>query len=386
MSGIVQYAVALVLLLTGVSVLECEDEHVYSRGYPGADIVFLAADLKYNPEEGVKICEIQSGSCSAFNGFDYVMGEEGLFAKTFCQILGQYQTSLWFTPSLISDTKLKAEFARQGFTPVTAFSDLQKSASFKQAVNAPFYNPADVRSYHGIFYTSKLSRQQCEKFARDYPSILLMDRVAMPYLLDKLPMTELFLDENLKRYKPRWNVYKKKYSADLAERICQDIGSEIFVIKPRKSALGKGIVITDRSHLDQVLKTILHMKSQDLRNQEIPEYRYWAYDRSDSFIVEAFLKGNPMKVEELGGGTYDGIVRILFLLVQSEEKLHIHYLPAVMIIPKKSLEETGSLTDRHKSVPKAPYFTKVPEEVLNAVQEQLNEMLPILYRKMVDSL
>lgn len=375
----------LVFIFSSLCTLECEEEKCCSRGDAGADLIFLAADLKYNPEEGIKICEIQSGSSSAFNGFDYVMGEEGLFARTFCQILAQYQTRLWFTPGLICDAKMKAEFIRQGFISVATVDELASCPSFQQAVNLPFYNPGDVRSYGGVFYTSRLSRQQCEKFQETYPSMLLMDRAALPYFLDKLLMTELFSDEQLKKYKPTWNVYKKKYTNDLAEKIKQDIGGELFVIKPRKGSLGNGIIITDKSHLDRVLKTIFNSKMKDLRNEDKPEYRYWAYDKSDSFIVESFLKGSPRKVAEMGGGTYDGIVRILFLLVQSEGKLHIHYLPAVMIIPKKSLEEKGSLTEKHKSVPKAPYFTKVPEDVLKAVQDQLDVMLPLLYDKMLRS-
>lgn len=97
MSGIVQYALMLILVFSGFCALESGEEFSCPRAGERADIIFLAADLKYNPEEGIKICEIQSGSSSAFNGFDYVIGEEGLFAKTFCQILGQYQTNLWFT-------------------------------------------------------------------------------------------------------------------------------------------------------------------------------------------------------------------------------------------------------------------------------------------------
>src|SRR5690242_6721459 len=48
---------------------------------PSADISILVADVKYNPEQGVKICEIQTASSSSLCAYDFLQGGHGVIAQ-----------------------------------------------------------------------------------------------------------------------------------------------------------------------------------------------------------------------------------------------------------------------------------------------------------------
>lgn len=341
------------------------------------EMSFLAADVKFSFSYGIKVCEIQAGSLSGFSGFDIASSQKGMFAKTFCNTLESYQKRVWFVSEKLCDANLKKEFLNRGWRSFHKIDDLINDPSFQEAIKMPFRNPLEPSSYQGIVYTSKLKPEFIEEFKRRFPNIILMDAVTMPYFGDKLLMSRFFEKPPLNTYKPRWNFYPKRYDEKLADRILNDIQSEIVVIKPRKGSLGNGVIIVHKDDLDETLKMIFAGK-MPLRNNPDKSFSFWAYDKADSFIVEEFVESETIFVDDK---PYDAIVRVSFLLVHSENGLAIHFMPAVYTIPKKSLIEMGTLTEKHKSVPKAPYFIKIDESVKQLVERELRQLLPVFYER-----
>lgn len=347
-----------------------------------ASVAFLAADIKYKRDEGIKVCEIQSGSSSTFDGYDFVMGKEGLFATRLCDAFAKHLPQMWFMPGKVIDQKLKAEFFKRGYKPVKRLSSLAEDASFLKVATLQVKHPHSLSSYRGFYYASKMSSEDIREFKKAYPSILIVDEMAMPYLDDKLAMTKLFIGEELKTFKPCWKSYPKHYNSKLADKIKKDIGSDLFVIKPRRGALGRGVIITDREGLDPVLRKILLSKRKELLSSDTPEYQYWGIDKSDCFLVEAFSRGEIIPVEHMGSRKFDTNVRVLFLAAYNEGSVQVEYISAHISIPKIAIDEKGTLTERHKSFTEPPFFTKVPDEILDEVIRELDKMLPLLYKKM----
>ena len=57
--------------------------------YP-ADVCFMIADLKYSAKQGVKICEVQQGCLSLFNGDNFRNPHEESIHKELARTLSLY--------------------------------------------------------------------------------------------------------------------------------------------------------------------------------------------------------------------------------------------------------------------------------------------------------
>ncbi|MCA9508922.1 MAG: hypothetical protein KC505_10925, partial [Myxococcales bacterium] len=75
-------------------------------------------------------------------------------------------------------------------------------------------------------------------------------------------------------------------------------------------------------------------------------YKYWAKDRNSVFLVEAYA---PSKIIHVQGKSYDATLRIAFCMHRMNGKIHVHILDGFWKFPPKSLEEKGSLIDKHIS-------------------------------------
>ena len=72
---------------------------------PKVDVSFLVADLKYNKNDGVKICEIQHGMSSTFYGDRFSHGEPGIVSTKFINYISQYQ--VWCNPYQFSEVQIR---------------------------------------------------------------------------------------------------------------------------------------------------------------------------------------------------------------------------------------------------------------------------------------
>lgn len=349
-----------------------------------ADITFLIADLKYNEKDGVKICEIQNGIFSVFSGWDFLNNAEGLVPTMFKEFLERYQTNVWYAVTNISDPKFRDRFLQSDWTNVASYNGLLSNQLFIDASKNTPANKYSLADYAGIAWVGPLFVKSVPEFRAQYPGVLLLDAAVIPYSGDKYLMTQLFsANEQAAKLKPKWNLYSKKYYHSLFKKICDDLESDIVVIKPRKSALGNGVIITSYGELDSILSYILTTPKEILSADPDPSYSYWAKDKCDSFLVEQFIPSDPVLVPHFDHQPYDGTMRVVFFLYYDNQEMKIEFLEAHWKLPKLPVDSGGTLTEIHKSYGKTPHFTLVDDVTLEEVKRQLSEGLPYLYKQML---
>lgn len=256
--------------------------------YP-VDISFLVADIKYSKEYGIKICEIQQGILCNFKGDLHLNGESGIIQFNFFRVLSNFPIKKWAVVTRVTSNidKSKIDEAnnwdiKEDYSFIT--DELEAYAGAKKQPK----NPTDISSYYGMVYARADNIRQYQAFQEKYPGIVVMDAASFPYWIDKYKMSELFNRNTiLSAIKPEWRLYPKKYTETLAQNIIDDIQSDWFVIKPRGSFLGNGVIIVSQENLNSTLKYILH-KSDELKNNSNKAYKHWYKDPFDSFIVEKF--------------------------------------------------------------------------------------------------
>lgn len=349
-------------------------------GASPADISFFLADVKVNERQGAKICEVQQGNISLFKGFDFIFQRKGVIGERICLALSKYHNTFWFVDSALNYYSMKEHFIANKWLTSPTLPDLYKNPDFLKHASSRVVDPHDIGQYSAVVYARLFS--DVEEFRRRYPGVLLMDAANTPYLLDKYKMSSLFLgDEKLEKVKPKWKLYDKKYTPQLAPQIIKDIGSDLLVIKPRSSAEGKGVVIVPKEQLDATLKKIMF----DRRSRETDRgYKFWQTDHSDTFLVEEYVPSDPIYPEHLGKKPFNATLRIVFLLALHKGQVELNYLGAYWIIPEKSIDEEGTLHEKSKAyVLGTSYYCDVAKETLAKVEEQLREPLMLMYRRML---
>ncbi len=348
-----------------------------------ADISFLLADVKYNKQQGAKICEVQQGNLSLFKGFDFIYHRKGVVGERLCQVLSQYNDNFWFLENALTFAPMKEHFIANKWNHAASLMDLFNNETFSQFHHKAAEDPYDISHYHAVVYARILAENNAEDLKQSFPGVLVMDSANMPYLFDKYKMSALFLgDERLERVKPKWKLYNKKYHPQLAEEIIRDMGSDLIVIKPKGSAEGKGVIILPKEQLDDTLKKMIldrkSMKSEDRG------YKFWESDHSDSFLAEEYVPSDPVYAPHLGNKPYNGTMRVVFVLAYHKQQVHLHYLGAYWIIPEKSLEEEGTMHEKSKAyVLGTTYYCDVAKDTLEIVEEQLREPLKLMYQRML---
>jgi len=348
-----------------------------------AAVSFLIADLKYSRQNGVKICEVQHGTDSTFYGDKFSHGGKGLISVNLVHTLLNFQSQFWTHQKSFVEKAIQnlVEDAPEWHS-YEKMSMIETDPLFLERCYLPPADPYDVRSYFGFIIARNL-RMKREKCFKQYPGILLLDKVSLPYWNDKYKMTELFSrDEVLAKVKPRWNLYKKGYTPSLAQEIIEDLQCERFVIKPRRAYMGYGVIVTDHKNLDQTLRYILS-NSQQLKEDPDKSYFYWFHDPEDAFIVEEFCESDPIKVPHLNNEVYQPTMRVAFLMVYSNCEIKTHFLGFYWLLPRYPLSANVPLTIKHKAEIVVPYFCSVEPETEKEVQSHLEQVLPLLFREML---
>jgi len=380
------FLLIIFLLTLGVEKLiadEANDSYFVSNKYP-VDVSFMIADLKYSEERGVKICEIQHGILSTFRGDRMVHGEPGHVFVNLNNHLSQFHEKSWAAFLQFSDPGIREQMAKSiNWSTHSSLGSILKDKDFKKKSSMPVYDPNNIHSYHGFLTVKPTNILDYESFLKKYPGIILMGRATHPFWIDKFKMTELFSqDETLASFKPRWKLYKKKYTKTLAKEIIEDLQCDSFVIKPRGAFLGNGVIIVDKDNLDDTLNYILN-KSKELFSDPDQSYSYWCFDPFDSLLVEEFIPSDPISVPYFDNKVYQPTMRVGFLLIYNEHKVDIKFLVGYWLLPYYAINEGGTLNEKHKAYCKLPYFCEADPEVLSEVYRQLNIALPLLYKQML---
>lgn len=352
-----------------------------------ADISFIVIDLKYNQNDGVKVCEMQHGLGCAFEGVQFLEGKRNAFGTIFRDALVPYFQRNWYVRNHITSEFTRVFDRDAHWNKLKRFKDILKDSNSKKYVLKNVAHPTSLRSYYGLFVShynvvdlSALSKIK---------GLIVLNRAFFPIFgsdrfSDKLLMSELLMtDEELSMIKPAWQIYTKGSSQELIDQIHRDFSSDILVIKPRTGLQGRGIIILPKTDLKQTLEYIFSGDSK-LSNDPDKAYNWWAQDKHSDFLIEEFIESDPVYAPHLSNDLYDGTMRVPVMLTYDNGQIEVHCLYMWWKLPPKSLNEEGTLTEKHKSFSQAPNtYVHVDQNVADKVREQLEEALPILYRQLL---
>ena len=113
--------------------------------------------------------------------------------------------------------------------------------------------------------------------------------------------------------------------------------------------MGKGVIITQRENLDEVLFYII-TKNGTLAESNDPAYTAWRNDLFDSFIVEEFVASDPLMIPHLENRIYQPTMRVAFLLVYDKNCHHVHFLGGYWKTPLLSMDEEGDFMQKNKDI------------------------------------
>jgi hypothetical protein len=362
----------------------CLQEQVLNNYEP--EISFCIVDLKFN--SSIKICEFGEGSRSVFKGFDHLYGRGKIWTKLW-KFLGQFNLPIWFV-NQDTDDKHKHDFAFEEFEKINgcfvpSIISLQKNPLFLAIANKKNnkikknifdYNAIVILKNNGYLNPATID------FKINFPNVLLLNDATGPFINDKFLTTNLFEDDLLRKYRPKFKVYKKKYSKTLSKEIIQELKSDYYVIKPVNASKGSGVIIVNKDKLDHMLYLILAGNSQlDVSN---PSYSYWLSDKNDIFLVEEFVTS---KCTFWGNKPYDATMRVVFIIYNNLNCINIEFLGSYWKLPNLSLIETGEFVEKHKSHvdPSKVSSLIVSQEDFKAVKVMLSGLLESVYVKMLES-
>lgn len=349
-----------------------------------ADITFLIVDFKYTKEQGVKICEVQTANVSSFAQYDLVYEEKNLIYKEFCKFINYFQTNTWTSIADLSINEFIEECSNTKWHILNATNEIFKTKAFLKAATKSVQNPHDLRAYHGAIYCRSHRLNPIDQLQKIYPGILVIDASIFPYQNDKLKISKLFdSDPSLAQYRPKWNAYPKRYSKALSQRIAKDFQHSRVVIKPHKSTLGRGVIIVDAKDLDKTLKLIFKNQKK-LKKKRDPSYTQWLHDKDDTFLVEEFAHSDPIHVSHLDDKAFDPTYRTTFLLYYHNEEVNIEFIEHLSKLPEKSLDSKGTLNEKHKTILKQPYYTKVSDTQRTEFEAALTFPLLKMYQLMLN--
>lgn len=349
------------------------------------DISFLIADLKWN-NGTLKILELGEGLQSYFQGFDELFGD-GKIWQLFWQHINQFKLPIWYigkqpkTPKKIKQFAFN-KFLSNGGNVAKSLETLQDDTFFKKTIadQKSIKHPASIKQYRGILIFSNHGSpnwyaQSLLSFKKKYPDFLVINDASTHYVNHKY-RTSLLFNNGLQTYRPQWIRCYKKYYPELSDTIRQNINSPIVVIKPLNSANGWGTIIIGAQELDVTLKKILTQKEL-LKNCDDKSWSYWENDQNYHFLIEEFVQSHPCIIKDKN---FDGTMRVVFILTYEHESIDIIYLGSCWKLPKLSINQPGTLMEKHKSGYGA---AQVDHDDTKQIESILNNLLPQLYKKML---
>lgn len=348
------------------------------------DVSFLIVDLKWHEERGAQVCEIQHGVRSAFKGYAMLHEEHERIADKVLGILNGYFRKSWVKATDFADPGLRKQFINDPhWSCFESLKELEKQHDFLVNGARKPKNPYSLKDYQGFVFLSPSTKMNRKAFCNKYPGVVLIDNAFDGYAQNKYKMTTLLMgDPYTEAHKPIWGHYFTK-DANVAERILEDIPSDLLVIKPLREYCGRGVIILKREDLKATLDDLFDKKKRKERREEDPAYKFWKNGNTSEFIVEEFIDSTPIFVPHLGK-TYYPSMRLVFLLFYDQE-IRIECLGGYYNLPSVSLEEGGSLNEMCKSASTIPYFEKVEPGLLKEAAEQIKKVLYIVYQKQLGS-
>lgn len=357
------------------------------HGGQSVSYTFMIADLKYNNEEGIKICELQSGMFSAFRGYDWLVGEPGLVPKKVVEMLTQFSHSLWVNPNAVQETAIRKELSNQKVNLCKNLRELYRNKKFIEEADNPVEDPDDLKSYHVLLITNQtFFKNQLDSFQQDFPNVLILDLPLFAFWRDKYKMSNLFKDHPaLEQVKPKWLLFERTISSHEIETSQTQFSSEYVAIKPLSALKGQGVILVERIRLPEILKMIFRSPAK-LSSYKDEAYKYWSNAKDKSLIVEEFHFSDPLSVPHLGGKEYDPTLRIAFMLWHEHGEIKMDFIEQHWKLPLKALSEGGTFNEKHKSCAQTPYYALTDYNQEQLIKQQLREIMPLIYARMLETL
>lgn len=348
------------------------------------DVSYLTVDLKYHSERGAQICEIQQGAPSMLTGHTVSNGGRCQIVYNLLEELNKFFEHSWAVRGAFSDPVVRSAFLYdEKWTMIETVQFLSKDQLFLNCAAQPVKDLSDISSYHGFVFAAANKNDNRAKFQDKYPGVILIDNATFQLRRDKYNMTQLLMGHPLtEKHKPKWGIYSKVTEEGLAQKINEEIGSDLLVIKPIDGFHGKGIIMLKKEDLKEAFDYIFKRKPKGLSEAEAA-YEYWLDDDSDQFLIEEFIEVEPVALSHLEGKLYSPTLRLAFLLIYNRLNIEVIYLGGYNYYPSVAITEEGSLTDKYKTAYRAPFHSKGDPEILNKAADQMKKVLSIVYQKLL---
>ncbi len=327
------------------------------------DISFFAIDLKFNCGD-VKMLEFQDGPTAGLRAHEFVFGK-GEIWKAFWDELFVFGLPVWYVgpqPIRVAHDEFNHDdyehvafdyFKKLGGNYAPSFSKLANNRIFSNT-SVVLQNDRFPKSVKNIvmFKFDDPGSSQVRQFVVDHPHSLLVNRYMRSFTADKLVMQSLCAAAGINHLRPRYGVFPKIYTSDLAQKIKQEIGGDMFVIKPLNSSRSNGVVVVKAEDLDRILKQHVTnpapraMTGRTFQPPHTETLVYWRHDPNQKFIVEAFCPSQEIRVN---GKRYDPSMRVVWFMASNGEKIAVKRLCAFWKVALKSLDESGSLSEKYVS-------------------------------------
>jgi hypothetical protein len=361
-------------------------ESELKNDYPD-EISFCIVDLKFDGST-IKICEFGEGVESKFKGYDTLFGKGCLWAYLW-DFLDKFNKPIWFIDQGLSKRDHR-EYALHILTqhnahPLENFQKLEALQDFKISQKHQSMNPGlSNKTGFIVARNSVMANAAATQFKKKYPTCIILGEVSNHFVRNKDTTCNLFKGTEIESFVPKFNIYECKYTPALSKKIIADLGGQTFVIKPINASLGHGIIIVEKEDLDKTLHLIFNNKKDLKPYKNDMSYYYWFKTHGAKFLVEEYA---PSKIITVENKSYDPTMRVVFCLLNNAGTIYVKFFDAYWKLPSKSLEDVGSLTEKHKShVTRSHSSAKVSDEDFELVKKHLCYVLPRAYINMFKTL
>ena len=357
---------------------------VANNAHYGPDITFMSVDIKVN-EEGLTFCDFDSALHAGMPSFCRKKRSIGESPWNFLWCyLKQLKLPVWFIGNLGEKKEYALDVLRAcGGKAVPSLMALEKDLVLKKGCKKKSIQRSKLSDYRGIVvYATPLphfyNNFELSMFRKKYPDILLVNYYTAEYIARKDYAYNLFKEPELLQFKPANNVFRKKYTQNLAQEIKEAIPGDFYTIKPVSAKPGCGDLVVTKDELDATLRLIINEKER-ISQAAHRNLIYWKHDKNDAFIVATYTSTRKIV---FNSKEYDPIMKIYFIAHCDGDALHLTLLDAYWKLPAKPLNDEASLIEKHTIEnfdDKSCDEVSLDQKDAKMVKDELTKILPLVY-------
>lgn len=356
------------------------------------DISLLFIDLKYKSQDHqIKICEFGRGRYAGQIPTSIITNHRNkpMTAPFWPLVWNHLKQSLQANMPIWLIGKPAASMSSFNGHYLENINQLEHDNLFKkQAQRYQNTYPTTLQNHAGLVILrmpfeherDKNFEQLYDAFKKKYPQFMYLGSVGDRFASCKKRGNSIFNDKKLKKYKPKWGLYEKKYTPNLSTKILHDLACKTVVIKPLNAKKSHGIIIAQAHELNDILKAII---SQDIPKNSPKSLHDWYNNNDPYFMVEEFCPGTPITACQK---RYDPTIRIVFIAQHDQGAISINILGGYYKLPLKDLDSEGTLEEKHITAIQPDIRLQgipLPEETFLPIKKELDKVLPEIYKNML---